>query len=140
MANGSFSAPDSPGGVLPGSERADLAHDAASAMANKWAVLNDAAFVVATLAGLAPEPRKTEAGNFPAQLGDAYGWRKTLAERGVDDLAAVMEPGIAALLAAQASGVVPASAALALWQEFARTRAAMLALVAGPDPGIPRCA
>ena len=138
MTSGPFSAPGTLGGALPGSGRADFAHGAASAMAMKWSALHDAASVVAALAGLAAEPRKTEVRNFPAQIRDAGGWRKTLAEQGIDDLSAVMEPGIAALLAAHARGVTPASAALALWHEFVRTRAALLALVAAPGPGMRR--
>ena len=53
-------------------------------------------------------------------------------EQGIDDLSAVMEPGIVALLAATARGVVPSAAALTLWHEFVRTRSALLELVAPP--------
>ena len=56
-----------------------------------------------------------------------------LAEQGIADLAAIMEPGIAALLAVQARGVSPATAALALWQEFLSARNGLLTLV--PSPG-----
>ncbi len=138
MANGPFSSPGTVVGSLPGSGRSDFAQGAASAMAMKWSALHDAASVVATLAGLAPEPRKSDVRNFPAQIRDAGGWRKTLAEQGVDDLSAVMEPGIAALLAAHARGVLPSAAALTLWQEFVRTRSALLELVAASGPGMRR--
>jgi hypothetical protein len=138
MNSGPFSSPSAVGGSLPGSGRAEFAQGAASAMAMKWSALHDAASVVATLAGLAPEPRKSEVRNFPAQIRDTGGWRKTLAEQGVDDLSAVMEPGIAALLAAHARGVTPSAAALTLWHEFVRTRAALLELVAVPATEIRR--
>ena len=138
MANGPFSSPGTVGGSLPGSGHAEFAQGAASAMAMKWSALHDAASVVATLAGLAPEPRKSDVRNFPAQIRDTGGWRKTLAEQGIDDLSAVMEPGIAALLAAHARGVMPSAAALTLWQEFVRTRSALLELVAASGPGMRR--
>ena len=107
-------------------------------MAMKWSALHDAASVIATLAGVAPEPRKSEVRNFPAQIRDTRGWRKTLAEQSIDDLSAVLEPGIAALLAAHARGVTPSAAALTLWHEFVRTRAALLELVAVPAAEIRR--
>ena len=117
-------------GAPTGSDPDDLGQRADGALAMRWSALNDAAHVVATLAGLAPEPDESAASEFPAHLADAAGWRKTFAERGIEDLTAVMEPGIAALLAAHARGVIPHSAALALWHEFVRTRSALIALVA----------
>jgi hypothetical protein len=81
MNSGPFSSPSAVGGSLPGSGRAEFAQGAASAMAMKWSALHDAASVVATLAGLAPEPRKSEVRNGPAQSRDTGGWRKTLAEQ-----------------------------------------------------------
>ena len=138
MNSGPFSSPGAAGGTLSGSGRAEFAQGAASAMAMKWSALHDAASVVATLAGLAPEPRKADVRNFPAQIRDTGGWRKTLAEQGIDDLSAVMEPGIAALLAAHARGVTPSTAALTLWHEFVRTRSALLELVAVPATAMRR--
>ncbi|NBW74318.1 MAG: hypothetical protein EBR34_00800 [Sphingomonadaceae bacterium] len=99
----------------------------------KWAALHDAAGVVAMLAGMAAEPMKAEIRNFPAIMRDVGGWRRNLAEQGIADLAAIMEPGIAALLAVQARGVSPATAALSLWQEFQAARAGLLTLVPPPE-------
>jgi superfamily II DNA or RNA helicase len=59
--------------------------------------------------------------------------RRNLAEQGIADLDAIMEPGIAALLSVQARGVSPASAALALWQEFRAARSGLLALIPPPE-------
>jgi hypothetical protein len=134
MTPTSFSGPTAPNvGVLPGSGRAEFGQASASAMSMKWSALHDAAGVVAVLAGLAHEPMRPEVRNFPAVMRDTGGWRRTLAEEGVDDLSAVIEPGIAALLAVNARGVNPASAALALWQEFQAARTALLSLT--PPPG-----
>ena len=127
--------PSSPpvGGVLPTSGRPEFGQASASAMSMKWSALHDAAGVVATLAGIAAEPMRPEVLNFPAVMRDAGGWRRNLAEQGIEDLAAVMEPGLAALLAVHARGINPATAALALWQEFCAARAALLALTPPPE-------
>ncbi|BEV02177.1 hypothetical protein [Novosphingobium olei] len=102
----------------------------------KWAALHDAAAVVASLAGHPPEARKAEIRNFPALARDAGGWRYDEARRGVDDLAAMMEPGLSALLAVHARGLSAAPAAHALWQEFVAARAVLLELV--PPQGLKR--
>jgi len=125
---------DSP--ALPGAGRAEFGQAASSAMSMKWSALHDAAAVVAQLAGLAPEPRKPDVRNFPAMMRDTGGWRFELSRQGVDDLAAIMEPGLAALLSAHARGAAVQPAALALWQEFHAAREALLALV--PPLGIKR--
>ena len=115
------------GGALPGSGRPEFGQASASAMSMKWSALHDAANVVAMLAGIAAEPMRPEIRNFPALMRDVGGWRRELAEQGIDDLSAIMEPGLAALLAVTARGVNPAPAALALWQEFHAARSALLA-------------
>ena len=130
----SFAPPAAPGvGALPTSGRPEFGQASASAMSMKWSALHDAAGVVATLAGIAAEPMRPEVRNFPAVMRDAGGWRRNLAEQGIEDLAAVMEPGLAALLAVHARGINPATAALALWQEFCAARAALLALTPPPE-------
>lgn len=110
----------------------------ASAVGQKWAALTEAGEVVAALAGLDPERSTHEQRNFLALIRDTEPWRREMAENGVADLAAVLEPGITALLAVTARGADPAPAALALWREFADARAAILALLPpaaarGPD-------
>ena len=98
------------------------------ALSLKWAALHDAAAVVCALDGEEAEKSSPDVRNFPAMIGDAGGWRRDLAEKGVEDLAAVMEPGIGALLAVNARGVDATHAARALWREFLTARAAVLAL------------
>ena len=89
--------------------------------------------VVATLAGAAVEPMSAEIRNFPVAIRDCGGWRRELAEQGIEDLSAVMEPGLAALLAACARGVSAYAAALALWQEFLAARDALMSLTPPPE-------
>ncbi len=121
------------GGPLPAAGRPVFGQASASAMSMKWSALHDAAGVVATLAGQAAEPMTADIRNFPASMRDAGGWRRNLAEHGIEDLSAIMEPGLSALLAVHARGASPAAAAQALWQEFLAARNALMELV--PPPG-----
>jgi hypothetical protein len=109
--------------------RAGFAQGSASATSMRWAAVADAANVVAMLAGLEPERTTPDVRNFPALIRDAEAWRREQAENGVADLAAVMEPGIAALLAVNARGADPKPAATALWREFVAARSAILSLL-----------
>lgn len=104
-----------------------------SAMSIQWTALQDAGAAVATLAGLAPEKPNILVRNFPALIRDAGGWRQELAIRGVADLAAMMQPGLKALLAVSARGQDPTAAALCLWREFHEARAMLLSLA--PESG-----
>lgn len=115
-------------GVL-GAPRAPIAQAAANASALRWAALAEAAQVVALLAGIEPEPATPEILDFPALIEDAETWRRERAEHGIEDLAAVMEPGIAALLSVNGRGADPRPAAMALWREFVAARAALLSLL-----------
>ena len=129
-AYSSFSPPLT--GALPTSGRPEFGQASASATSMKWSALHDAVGVVGMLAGLAAAPMRPEIRNFPAVMRDAGGWRREQTEQGIDDLSAIMEPGLAALLAVYARGANPAVPALALWQEFHAARAALLALVPPP--------
>jgi hypothetical protein len=134
-----FAPPATPAsGSLPTSGRPEFGQASASAMSMKWSALHDAVTVVGSLTGMAAETMRPEIRNFPALMRDVGGWRRDLAEQGIEDLSAVMEPGLAALLAIHARGVNPAPAALALWQEFHAARAALLALAPPPEDTAPR--
>jgi hypothetical protein len=109
--------------------RPTFAQNSANATSMRWTALADAAGVVAALAGIEPERTTAEVRNFPALIRDAESWRREQAENGVADLAAVMEPGIAALLAVHARGGDSRSAAMALWREFVAARSAILSLL-----------
>lgn len=110
------------------SPRPAHAGDAAEVAGRKWAALHDAVSVVATLAGVAPQPA-IDAHGFAAAIRQAPHWRREQAEQGVDDLAAIMEPGLAALISVHADGGDAAAPALALWQEFAAARDTLARLV-----------
>jgi len=104
-------------------------------MSVQWAALQDAGSAVAALARLAPEKQDAQVLNFPALIRIAGGWRFDLATQGVSDMAAMMEPGVKALLAVADRGQDPTAAALSLWREFHEARSALLSLV--PDSDCP---
>jgi hypothetical protein len=113
--------------------RIPLGLDSASALSMKWSGLHDAAATVAAIAGLASPPMAPAVRNLPSVMRDAGGWRRERAEQAIEDLAALMEPGLEALLTACARGADPRPAARALWNEFLRARDALVALA--PPPG-----
>ncbi|PLK27104.1 hypothetical protein [Novosphingobium sp. TH158] len=129
MAPFSSASAGSASGPLAGAGRASFGQASVSSMGMKWSALHDAAGIVATLAGMPPEPMRPEVRNFPAVIRDAGGWRREQAEQGVEDLAVIMEAGIGALLAVHARGIDSRAAALSLWTEFQSARAALLELV-----------
>ena len=108
-------------------------HGAATTAGVRWTALSDAAGIVATLAGADPLADMDEAADFPLRIGNVEPWRQVQAENGIADLAAIMEPGIAALLAVNARGADPRPAAEALWREYRAAREAILALLP-PSP------
>ncbi len=101
--------------------------------AAQWAAVQDAASAVAMLAGYAPERPSTKERSFPALMHDAGGMRMELARNGVADLAAVLQPGLTALLAVQARGQNASAPAKALWAEYKAARDALLAFA--PERG-----
>lgn len=113
--------------AIPPSFRSDPDGESVSRL--RWAAVAEAADIVAALAGVEPEVTTAEMREFPARLERAEAWRRERAENGIADLAAVLEPGIAALLAVNARGADPKPAATALWREFVAARTAVLALL-----------
>ena len=77
----------------------------------------------ATGAVVPPELR-----DFPEVLATLSGGRRQLAEEGLSDLLAILEPGLAALLRVRANGADTTVPARALWKEFVRARAGLVAL------------
>jgi hypothetical protein len=126
--------PATGGGAFAGSGRARFGQGAANALSMKWSALHDAAATVALLAGLEAQAMTQEVRAFPLSLRDAPPAARELAEQGVADIAAVMEPGLSALIAAHARGASPQAAAAALWEEFVSARDALMVLTASRIP------
>jgi hypothetical protein len=119
--------------ALPAQGRASFGQALGSAVSMKWAALQDAGKAVALLAGLEAEPASAQIRNFPPLLREVDQRRREVAERGIEDLAAIMEPGLAALLAVNARGADAKAPALALWREYQAARQALMALL--PEAG-----
>jgi hypothetical protein len=114
--------PLGPHGTAPRQSAADL-------LDAKWANLLRAADVVAVLADRPAQGFAAGVRHLPETMRAAGGWRLAWAAQGVDDLAIVMEQGLAALLAIHARGADTAPAAEALWDEFTAAEAALAALL-----------
>ena len=96
----------------------------------KWRALENVTSAVADLAGIGADSSDRAATDFPGMLAQTSGWRRNLAEDGLNDLIAIVEPGVAALLAVHARGNDTAPAAMALWREIKLARANLLDIVA----------
>lgn len=127
-------APPWQNGALPGTAQPQLGQDPTGAISMKWSAIHDAAAAVSALAGVSDEEMQLEVRDFPAAIRHAEGWRREAAEQGIEDLSAILEAGLSALLSAHARGANPTAPALALWREFRAARDALLALVP-PDAG-----
>jgi hypothetical protein len=124
------------GGAFPGSGRARFGQGGANALSMKWSALHDAAETVALIAGIDGKPMTERIRAFPASLRDARQAVRELVEAGVADIAAVMEPGLSALIAAHARGAVPHAAAAALWDDFLIARDALVTMAASQAPPV----
>lgn len=98
------------------------------ALDRQWAALADAARIIAALAG---HDEWSDSGRLPLLLagagGDPLGHER--ARRAVADLAAVLEYGLAALVAVNDQGADPRPAAGALLREYQAAHDAILTLL-----------
>ncbi len=98
-------------------------------LAHKWKAVHDAAAAVGHLAQFGRETPGPEIIELPVRAADRGERIFEAAARGIDDLAAVMQPGLRALLALTAQGQDTTIAALVLWREFHAARTAIVDLV-----------
>lgn len=106
-----------------------------SVLGRQWHALHRAAGAVAAMAGIELELDSPAIREFPEAILSVQGWRRNLAEQGVADLAAVMEPGLTALISVHSRDGDAYAPAQALLQEFAAARDALLVLAPGGAPG-----
>lgn len=97
-------------------------------MAQRWKALEQAGAAVAILAGIGGDAAASQSDMLPDAFIRVQGWRREALANGLEDLAAIMEPGLAALLAIKSRGNNAAAPALALWREFDAARTALFAL------------
>ena len=98
-------------------------------IAGGWQALHEAADAVAGLAQLGYEAADEARAAFPAQAVEADPGRSMMAMRGIEDLSAVMQTGLRALLGAVEEGRDATAAAVTLWREFHAGRKAIRALI-----------
>ena len=102
-------------------------------LARRWSAVLDAAEAVTMLAAVEPETPHAKIRAFAVLIRDLPAWQRELAGNHIEDMAAVMQPGLAALLATRARGQHANVPAQALLREFRAARDAVLALL--PEPG-----
>lgn len=102
---------------------------APAALVAQWEALHASAATLGKLAQIAPE---TSAPPFDRLVETALPWQLTLAAQGLDDIAAMLAPGLAALGTLTARGQETAAPALALWREFHAARGGVLATLHAP--------
>jgi hypothetical protein len=95
----------------------------------RWSALGGAGNIVAALAGERREEGVPQMREFTVLLQDCPAWKRELVECSVDDLAAIMQPGMATLLSLNQREADVRPAARALWQEFVAARTAVVALL-----------
>ncbi|MBV7265502.1 hypothetical protein [Erythrobacter ani] len=98
-------------------------------LAERWATLHEQAAELARHAGLAPEAISAGSEDFLAALKNAHGWQQDLVWQGVEDIDAMMQPGLSALQVIAARGQDVAAPALALWREYHLAREAVLDVI-----------
>lgn len=115
--------------MLPPAEAGPREAPQLRVLAQQWEAVHEAAAAVGNLAQLGRETPSPEIVQLPQRAADKGGWHYEMAARGIDDLAAVMQPGLRALLSLTAQGQDTTAAALTLWREFHTARAAIVDLV-----------
>lgn len=100
----------------------------------RWIALHAAGQEIGDLASLAPEPMIGSLAEFPHQIEARGGARLSLAREQLEDLDAILQPGLAALRMIAARGQDTTAPALALWREFHALRQVLLSLAKEPQP------
>lgn len=101
---------------------------APAAIADRWQALHKTANEIAEKAALAHEEMDGELASFPLRVAGAGGTRAWYVKRGLEDMDAVLQPGLTALRLIESRGLDTTAPALALWREFYHARAAVLSL------------
>lgn len=115
--------------MLPPAEAGPREAPELGLLTEQWEAVHEAAAAVGNLAQLGREAPSEDMAQLPRRAAEKGGWHYEMAARGIDDLAAVMQPGLRALLSLTAQGQDTTAAALTLWREFHTARAAIADLV-----------
>ena len=102
-------------------------------LAARWRRLHQQAADLACMADLSPEPFGEALASFPQRLAAISTCQLQLAEQGLEDIEAMLRPGLSALATMQNRKTSATPPAFALWRFFSDGRGAVLAL-AGEGP------
>ena len=98
-------------------------------LAQRWQDLHATSAQLAKIAALTPEAFDDKLSAFPSLLDQANDWQRDMVWQHIQDIDAMMRPGITALGTITARGQDASAPALALWREFHHAREAVLTLV-----------
>ncbi len=115
--------------MLPPAETGPRTTPDVATLANQWEAVQEAATAVGHLAQLGREILSEDIISLPLRAAEKGGRHYEMVARGIDDLAAIMQPGLRALLSLTAQGKDTTAAALTLWREFHTSRSAILSLI-----------
>lgn len=114
--------------ILPTNAVGHYGQAAPAALVTAWLDLHRQAGELAQLAHIAAEPAQISA-SLTRLISDARPWQIDLLGQGIDDVAAMLGSGMAALATLSSRGQDTAVPALALWREFHAARGALLAVL-----------
>lgn len=114
-------------------ETAQGARAPIDSLARRWEALGVKAEQLARLAGLGADHAMPA--TLPDAIGQANEWQRDLVWRGVEDIEAMLQPGLAALRILGDRGQDPSAPALALWRELHGARSAILRLLVAEEAG-----
>ena len=115
--------------ILPLDDPALAGVPAPAALVAQWDALHASAATLGKLAQIGPEAAPPA---LDGLVETARPWQLTLAAQGLDDIAAMLAAGLAALGTLTGRGQETAAPALALWREFHAARAGVLAALNAP--------
>lgn len=114
--------------ILPRDAAAFTEGASVAALERAWLELHGHAAALAQLAQIAAETGQISPA-LSGQIAHAQPWQQTLLAQGIDDVAAMLSIGMAALAKLSGRGKDTAAPALALWREFHAARGALLAVL-----------
>ncbi len=118
-----------PATILPPAAAPQGADAAPEVLAEALVALHGKASALALMARLAPEPVEI-GGELGAVIARATPWQRVLVAQTVEDCAAMLDSGLAALGTLTRRGQDTTAPALVLWREFHAARTAMASMLA----------
>ena len=105
-------------------------------MITRWQAIDEDAARLRGLADLGAPTAGDGLAAFLAGLGSAADWQRELAWQGVEDIAAMLTAGMAALDVLARRGIAPQIPALTLWREVDAAQRSLLAMLHSEAPGL----